>query len=169
MHSTKFNPRDMTLPNKGTISMNKMAVRDIDWISKGMQLHSGRFAVNLDKITRVSSKVKKGELLDAKGSTDACSDLDMKHFRSRNEDLFGNKSLSQTNLDYDVNWESVQTNTHKEYKSNFLRIVNKEKLQDKKLFNRFSDNCSYKTVGTYGVNNLGNAVVTFARPGQYNM
>jgi hypothetical protein len=105
--------------------MNKQLPRANRWINN---LHENRFAMNSDKMPRICTSVKKGELIDSMGTTDAFTYLDMKKSMSKKDNgLFesGGKSFSQHNLDYDVNFNQVHDNTHKNYQSKFLKSVNK--------------------------------------------
>jgi len=95
-----------------------MRPRDSNWITESAKnLHENRFAVNLDKISRVSTKVKKGELTDKHGCKNAMKQYDMSEIKSRNEcKIIGGNSASsfgQYNFDYDINYDQCDKNDYK--------------------------------------------------------
>lgn len=165
-----FNKKDAVEAKSSCfMSMSKMLPRSTNWVNN---LHEARFAFNFDKMPRVCSNVKKGELVDSQGSLHAHRDLDMRKTISRkDEGPFGSagKSFGQSNLDYDVNYDSVHANCHKEYQSQFLKRVNKQGIEDKGVFDRFADSCQYKTIKKYGANTSSTLAKPCGRPGTYNL
>ena len=68
------------------VNFSRMRPRDSNWIYESAKnLNEQRFAVNLDKMPRVSTLVKKGELVDSKGCKNALKNYDMSEIKSRNE------------------------------------------------------------------------------------
>jgi hypothetical protein len=147
-----------------------MKPRDEGWIQSSVKaLNEERFAVNHHKIPRISTLVKRGELTDLSGNKDANRNLEMK--KSRNEcPIIGGKQepdFIQANIEYDVDYTSILKSSHSEYQSLFLKSMNKNNFIDRSRFDRF-DNCQFKTVERYGLNNQISFNGGIGRPGSYN-
>ena len=139
-----------------------MTKRDENWLKASKDdPHEARFAMNLDKLPRVYSKVKRGECLDSFGAQGSTSVLDMAGGqRSRadskiihhNQDLVHNFSEEKipyigngkTDRLYDVNYSLVDINDNSNYKSQFLRNFGQRKDGAEVLCDRF-DACQYRT------------------------
>ena len=92
----------------------------------------------------------------------------MNKVKSRNECRIVGYYPTQPFKDYDVNDSLTSKNTHFEYKSEFLKTVNRlKKSQEltRNLFNKFEESCEFKTV--HSCADFEKPTVPMRKPGAY--